>query len=396
MSLQRIFSAAALCGALAVFGPNAANAQGFLRPPGSVPGGDPVIVPAQSQDAAGLLIRIDRLENQVRNLNGQIEQMQFQNRRLEEQLRKFQQDVEFRFQESGGKPAAQPRPQAQQPPQRRSEAEPAVGAPTTLAGPIPTQPAQTTGRPGRRGDAFDPDATPNAPGAPQRLGSIASSATALPPPTGIGEIIDEADEGLDGDGPLDLNPARRPALPPPRQTASVLPAPDAGAPASLPRVLPPLSQTPRAPTAPAGQALGAPNAQVASLPPAATGPRADYDAAMLAYKAGQYEDAQAGLQDFLKKYPKDRLVSEAVFYLGESYAKRSRHREAAEQYLKMSTDFGKTSRAPEAMVKLGMSLDKLGLKEQACATFGEVGRKYPNASPSLRTAADREFKRNQC
>ena len=37
-------------------------------------------------------------------MNGQIEQMQFDNRKLADELRKFQQDVDFRFQEGHGRP----------------------------------------------------------------------------------------------------------------------------------------------------------------------------------------------------------------------------------------------------------------------------------------------------
>ena len=87
-------------------------------------------------------------------------------RQLQEQLRKFQQDVDFRFQENSGKPAPRQPPA----PQRRTELDPPASTatpqpPTQLAGPIPT--AQTTGRPGRRNDAFDPESDPMAPGAPR-------------------------------------------------------------------------------------------------------------------------------------------------------------------------------------------------------------------------------------
>ena len=393
MSFLRTFGAVALTGAVAAASLHPALAQGLFRPPGAIPGGEPQYSPAQAQDAASLLIRIDRLENQIRAQNGQIEQMQFQMRQLQDQLRKFQQDVDFRFQENSGKPA----PRQPAAPQRRTDLDPpATGAtpqaPTQLAGPVPT--GQATGRPGRRNDAFNPEADPMAPGAPRPLGSPASSATALPPPSlptgpisagGRNQIIEEDADDFGRDGPLDLNPMNR-------QPSRVAEAPVDAAPASLPRVLPPLPQNP----SPAvGQTLGAPQQQMASLPPQG-GSRADFDAAMTALRGGQFEDAQNGLQDFLKKYPKDKLAFEAVFQLGESFAKRSRHREAAEQYLKVSTDFPKTTRAPESLVKLGMSLEKLGMKEQACASFNEVPRKYPNAPSSLRTTADREAKRNQC
>ncbi|CAM5209090.1 hypothetical protein BTHI11S_01327 [Bosea thiooxidans] len=39
-------------------------------------------VPASAQDAADLLVRTTRLENQLRQMSGQIEQLQFENRRL--------------------------------------------------------------------------------------------------------------------------------------------------------------------------------------------------------------------------------------------------------------------------------------------------------------------------
>ena len=144
-----------------------------------------------------------------------------------------------------------------------------------------------------------------------------------------------------------------------------------------------------------GQAQSSAVQTMAALP-AAKGPADDYANALSAYKADQYEEAELGLQAFIRKYPKDQLTPDATFYLGESFTKRKRHREAAEQYLKVSTDYSKAARAPEAMVKLGFALEQLGLKEQACATFGEMGRKFPSASANLRSQADREFKRYQC
>ena len=125
-------------------------------------------------------------------------------------------------------------------------------------------------------------------------------------------------------------------------------------------------------------------------------PRDDFDAAAAALKSEQFETAEIGFKTFVDKYPKDKLVPDAVFYLGETYFQRNCYREAAEQYLKISTDYSKTAKAPDSLLRLGQSLDKLGAKEQACAAFAEVGRKYPNASAGLRATADREAKRVQC
>ena len=48
------------------------------------------------------------------------------------------------------------------------------------------------------------------------------------------------------------------------------------------------------------------------------------------------------------------------------------------------------------MLRLGQSMAALGEKDAACATFGEVLRKYPHASSALKQGVEREQKRVQC
>ncbi|WP_316860633.1 tol-pal system protein YbgF [uncultured Cohaesibacter sp.] len=52
-----------------------------------------------AQSAASLAVRVDRLEEQMRQYNGQIEELNFRVRQLQEQLQRFQEDSEFRFQD---------------------------------------------------------------------------------------------------------------------------------------------------------------------------------------------------------------------------------------------------------------------------------------------------------
>ena len=141
--------------------------------------------------ATDLLVRIDQLENQVRQLTGAVEQLQFRNQQLETNLRKIQEDNEFRFKELGGKTAggparssgAQPSIAPQPSPQHQSYA-PASPQPSYLpppSEPTPLQPTYTAPQSspsGRRSDAFDPSQNPNAPGAPRPLGSIYASSGA--------------------------------------------------------------------------------------------------------------------------------------------------------------------------------------------------------------------------
>jgi tol-pal system protein YbgF len=182
-------------------------------------------------------------------------------------------------------------------------------------------------------------------------------------------------------------PVRAPAPP---VVASAQAAPST--PAGPPRVIP---LTPQAPGTTGGAAASA-GTQVAALPQATT-PKAEYEEAVGLLKQGQYDAAEKGFSEFVTKNPKSALVPSAVLNLGESYYLRGRHREAAEQFLKISTSYPTSNRAPEAMLRLGQSLNSIGgAKEQACAAFSEVTRKYPNVSANVRAAAEREAKKNQC
>jgi tol-pal system protein YbgF len=305
------------------------------------------LAPALAQDASELVVRLNRLEGQVRQMSGHIEQLQFENRQQKEQLRKFQEDVEYRFQErSGG-------------------ARPAAPATTP-----PSQPPATTTRSNRRSDAFDPGAEPDAPGAPRPLGTASSSAPITDPVPGRrrGGGEDSAfTEGAPAAAPLDLGAAAR--------------GPVAG-------LNPGVSGT--------NPAASAPRA-TASLPPASGGEaRSDYDAAYAYVTQKQWDQAEPALRRFLSQHGRDRLAGDATYWLGETYLQRNKPRDAAEQFLKVSTEHTRSSKAPDALLKLGMSLNALGAKDQACATFAEVERKYPQASASLKQAVDREQKKARC
>jgi tol-pal system protein YbgF len=278
---------------------------------------------AQEEDISDLLVRLNKMEGQVRSLSGQVEQLQFDNRQLKDNLRKFQEDVEFRFQDKGGRGAA----------------------PATTPSATPS----ATGRPGRRSDAYDPGTAPEAPGAPRNLGAAPATPGRAGGRDGIAAIIDER-----GGAPADLSAAAR-----------------SGNPDALPRATP-------------------------STATGSADPRSDYDAAYAYVLNKQYDQAEMALRRFLQSHPRDKLVPDATFWLGESYLQRNRAREAAEQFLKVSTDYTRAAKAPDALLKLGVSLAALGAKDQACATFAELERKYPAASPAVKQGADREQKRARC
>ena len=316
--------------------------------------------------APDLVLRIERLEEENRRLTGLVEQLQYKNQQLEQQLHRVQ----------GGAPAVPAEQQARvHEPEIRNPVPnmavtqpPSVGEPP-LASSIPP-PASV---PGRR-DVFDPAQNPNAPGAPKALGTLSESVPPGGVPPASGEI--GAPGGRNAGAPLDLSSlsgqaAREPHTP----TATGI------GPATTALPPPPQNAYP-----PAVQTVMAPSAT----------PRDEYDLAYGYVLHKDYALAEESFRAFLKKYPSDRLVPDANYWLGESLFQRQRYRDAAESFLVVSTKYETASRAPDALLRLGQSLAALGEKDAACATFHEVGRKYPRGSLALRQGVEREQKRAGC
>ena len=337
-----------------------------------------LIAPARAQmTESELVMRLNRLENQVRQLTGQIEQLQYRNQQLEQQLR-------------GAQPAPAPAPRAAVP-QPQPQYAPPPAYPQQSQSPQQAYPQQQPYpqvmqqeaepapplRGGRRGDAFDPNINPNAPGVPRTLGNPGTMAAAPPAdnvqsdePPYIG-----APGGRQAGAPLDIGSmAEEAAYPPPRG---------------------PVRQIPGALPAPPPRNPSGTGAQQMVMAPTNT-PKDEYDLAYGYVLRKDYALAEEGLRAFVKKYPQDRLVADANYWLGESLFQRQRYREAAESFLTVSTKFQTAGKAPDSLLRLGQSLAALKEKDAACATFGELPRKYPKAPANVKQAAEKEQKRMGC
>lgn len=343
-----------------------------------------IATPASAQmDEAELVMRLNRLEGQVRTLTGQVEQLQYRNQQLEQQIARGAPQMPERpvaaQQQHQSLPPPPPQssragiPQQQLPPPQGYPPQQQQGYPQQQAYPQQA-PAYPTGSGGRRGDAFDPNANPNAPGAPRTLGNPGTIAAAPPLPntSQVG-----APGGRDPDEPLDLGVMAEEAAnnPPPRGPVRQIPG-------ALPP--PPPRNT---------SATGAPQQMV--MAPSNT-PKDEYDLAYGYVLRKDYALAEDSLRGFIKKYPNDRLAADANYWLGETMFQRQKYREAAETFLDASTKFDKSAKAPESLLRLGQSLAALREKEAACATFAEIPRKYPRMAGNVKSSVEREQKRVGC
>jgi tol-pal system protein YbgF len=313
----------------------------------------------QRGDDSELVARIGRLENQIRQMTGMLEELQHRNNQLEQQLKRVQQDTDYRFQEMtpSSRPVP-PRGQSATPPQPPASLPPVAsrqGPPPTV---VPDQQIAPAA-PGRRGDVFDPTTAPDAPGAPRNLGTIPAG------PAG-------------GDG----DPRRAPGAP---LDLGSLAGP--GAQGQVPPGMPK-----QAPSGVGQQAVLAPSGSA----------RDEYDLAYGAILRRDYELAVEGFRTFLAHHSTSRepeaqrLVPDAHYWLGEAQFQRQQYNDAAEIFLKISTDYPNAVKAPDALLRLGQSLAALGERETACASLGHVLAKYPKASTNVKRAVEQEQKRARC
>jgi len=109
-----------------------------------------------------------------------------------------------------------------------------------------------------------------------------------------------------------------------------------------------------------------------------------------------YTGAEAAFRQLVESYPKDPLAGNAQYWIGESFYRRGQYKNAADAFLKGYKNYKSGDKAPETLLKLGMSLAELGQKDAACSTFGELKSKYPAAPEPVRDEVKAEQKKARC
>lgn len=272
-------------------------------------------------------VRVQQLEEEIRALNGRIEEMSFQLLQMQETIRKQQEDNEFRFQDLEKKSGSLTRPVT-------------AGSQQDSVAEIITETPDV-------GAIADASGTGQAPGE-QTLGSIALDESGLPVTATLNQ------------GALDNG-------------SGALPGVDTGV------------------TAPSATAPAAPQ-QTASL-------NSEGDVYQVAYAhvlSGDYSLAENEFRDFIAAYPSSAKIADAHFWLGEAYYSQGNFNEAAKTFLNAHQTYNTSPKAPEMLLKLGMSLAALDNTETACATLREVSKRYPKASRAVVSKVASEQKRLSC
>lgn len=155
-----------------------------------------------------------------------------------------------------------------------------------------------------------------------------------------------------------------PALSPATGTANA-PGPTTGATPG-----PGPAQTPAAPAGP---------------PPA---PRELYSQAYADFARGNYDLAIMGFTEYLKAYPGTDFSDNAQYWIGECLYGKQKYQEGIEAWNTLFRDYPSSDKLPDARVKKGMALERLGRKSQALVEYRYVVDRYPN-SQAARIARER-------
>jgi len=305
---------------------------------------------------ARVTVRLDSLEQEVRQATGLTEGMSYRIDQISARLDKLIADLDYRLGRlEGGTMGSL----AQQPTVRAAPSPAGVSKVGEMAPPTSTQPSTIQGTVGQNGTFV-----PNNPGG-GTLGQVSERSLA--------ELTGENPSGDETPAPSENAPEYAPSA------AQVDAAQDA--------------QQPQASAEVASKPAPEP-AQVSILPDGT--PRERYQYAFGLMSQARYDDAEAAFKEFIKLHGDDALVGNARYWLGESYYVRKSFMDAAQTFFQAYQHTPQGPKAPDSLLKLGMSMGNLEKTEEACATYTKLRKEFAQLKPTIEKNLNREVKRLKC
>ena len=125
-------------------------------------------------------------------------------------------------------------------------------------------------------------------------------------------------------------------------------------------------------------------------------PIEQYEFAVSFMKIGDYETAEFALKEFIDKNKDHDLAGSAQYWYGETFRIRQLYSDAATAYLDGYQNYPKSKKAPDNLLKLGITMVQLGEKDQGCKMISGLKKEYPKASKSVLQKAQYEQKKFKC
>lgn len=123
---------------------------------------------------------------------------------------------------------------------------------------------------------------------------------------------------------------------------------------------------------------------------------AQFRAGYEALARGDYAFAEDQFSQFIELYPDNPQVTDAANWLGDALLQRQAYSEAADVLLNAFQKAPDSPRAPELLLKLGMSLSGAGERETACRTYAEIDRRYTSLPDAVKGKLAEEKTKAEC
>ena len=121
-----------------------------------------------------------------------------------------------------------------------------------------------------------------------------------------------------------------------------------------------------------------------------------YEFAVSFMKVGDYETAEFALKEFIDRNKDHDLAGNAQYWYGETFRIRQLYSDAATAYLDGYQNYPKSKKAPDNLLKLGITMVQLGEKDQGCKMISGIEKEYPKATKSVLQKAQYEQKKFKC
>jgi len=108
--------------------------------------------------------------------------------------------------------------------------------------------------------------------------------------------------------------------------------------------------------------------------------RSEYDQIFPLVRSKRYDDAIAGYQQFIAKYPDSAYVANSKYWLAQIYSVQGRMDEAEREYLGVAQQYPDSSKASDAWLKLGQLYENQGQIDKAVNAYNQVVTQYSSST----------------
>lgn len=125
-------------------------------------------------------------------------------------------------------------------------------------------------------------------------------------------------------------------------------------------------------------------------------PKALYESSRQMLLRGDFVGAESSFKSFLETHKDHKLSGNVRYWLGETYYAQGDYNQAAGVFLEGYQKSARGAKAPDSLLKLGMSLSHLKKTREACATFSKLRSDFPKLPAHLSKTLERQRTNAKC